>query len=91
MYKTEYKTGDDNVIVNVTFYPVDGFRAWVMVWDDDNRSYHTAFDKRVIADSFWEGMLCVLTEALDIESEQADYLLAEWDIFPPSDDDEGDE
>lgn len=87
MYETaEYKTEDDNVIVNVTFYRVDGFRAWVMVWDDNNHAYCTTFDSRVIADSFWEGMGSALTEALDIDWEQADAQLAEWGIYAPEDD-----
>lgn len=86
---TTYESRNGDVYVDVTFYPVDGFRATVSVWDSGNRAYRTAYDKRVIADSFWEGMGSALTQALDIEWEEADAQLADWGIFPP--DEEGDE
>lgn len=77
---------NDTLQVTVQQYFVDGVQVTVSIWDGED--FVTKFDKRVIADSLWEAMGTAMVQGLDIEWEQADAQLADWDIFPPEDDDE---
>lgn len=80
-------TDNDELQVAIHHYPVDGFQCTISRWDGD--TFITLYDKRVIADSLWEGVGSALTRALAIEWDEADAMMADWDIFAP--DEEGDE
>ena len=84
--ETHGKTLD--VYVDVHHYRIDGSQIAVSVTHDELDEWHTVFDSRVIADSFWDGMMSALCQGLDIDGEVADYVLAEWGIFPPDDDED---
>ena len=76
---------DVEVLIEVEWYPVDGFQCRVNVYDTEEERWICGYDKRVIADSFWEGLGGVLCETLDWDWEQADSQLADWGIFAPED------
>ena len=80
-----YTAQGNNLQVSVHHYPMDGVQVTVSIWDGND--FITKFDKRVIADSLWEAMGSALTQGLDIEWEQAESYLADWDITPPEDED----
>lgn len=90
----EYKTIAEThgvkfyVSVNVHHYRIDGSQIRVSITNDKMDDWRTVFDSRVIADSFWESMLTSLCEGLDIDTEYADSICADWGIFPPDDDED---
>jgi hypothetical protein len=77
-----------DVYVNVHHYRIDGSRIAVSITNDRLDDWHTVFDSRVIADSFWEAMLTSLCEGLEIDTEYADVIACGWGIYPPEDDEE---
>jgi hypothetical protein len=81
-----YTTDNDKLQVAVHYYPVDGFQCTISVWDGDD--FVTLYDKRVIADSVWEGIGFALTGSMDLDWWQADELLAGWGIVQPDDEEE---
>ena len=89
-YTTKVQTHgvDFDVYVDVHHYRVDGSQIAVSITNDRLDDWHTVFDSRVIADSFWDAMTGALAQGLDIEYEVADSICAEWGIFPPDDDEE---
>ena len=82
---TMYKI-NDNKVVYIHHYPVDGFQCEIHKWNFDTRDFDVIYDKRVIADSLWEGIGGALTEAFGWEWDTADYYLSKWGIFMPDDD-----
>jgi hypothetical protein len=82
-----YTANNDNLQVAVHYYPVDGFQCTISIWDGEN--FVTLYDKRVIADSVWEGIGSALTRSLEIDWDQADTYLADWGIFCPDDEEDG--
>jgi hypothetical protein len=86
MSETIYKYED--YMVEVEPYPVDGSQVRVREWD--GKEWNTLYNKRVIAESYYEMLTSSLVES-GIEWEDADYMVSwVWEIYPPMEDEEND-
>lgn len=81
MFKT-YNTANDAFQMTVEDR-LQGWQVQVSYWNGED--FETRYDRYAIAESLWEACFTALCEA-GFDSETADWQLAEWEIFPPIDD-----
>jgi hypothetical protein len=72
-------------IVEVEPYPSDGSQVRVRLWDGTD--WDTLYNRRVIADNWYEMLTGALVD-VGLDWEDADWAVNEWGIYPPDDEDE---
>lgn len=83
-----YETINDYGLV-VEPFGVEGWRVTIGKWYevDYDSDYDILYDRNVIADSLYEAVTGALCE-IGVDFEVADVMAAEWDIFPPEDEED---
>jgi hypothetical protein len=77
-----YTANKDSLQVAIHYYPMDGFQCTISQWDGDD--FITLYDKRVIAESLYEGVSDALVASVpNVDYDDAYTLCADWGIFPP--------
>jgi hypothetical protein len=80
----------DDYVLNVDAFGVQGWSVTITKWHPDcdcDDDYEVLYDRNVIADSLYEAVTDALCE-VGVDFEVADVMAAEWDIFPPDDEED---
>lgn len=77
----------DDYVLGVDSFGVQGWTVTISKWFEDESDYEVLYDRNVIADSLYEAVTGGLCD-VGVDFEVADVMAAEWDIYPPEEDEE---